>query len=883
MDRQRLSEQSDPAESVVIGRIVSHYEILEKLGAGGMGVVYKARDIKLDRIVAIKFLAAHLIDSKTAQTRFLQEARAISALNHPNIAIVYEAGDYQGQSFLALEYLPGGTLLTKLGELRSSGRKMLIADATTLSLQLSEGLAHAHRTGILHRDIKPGNLMFSADGKLKITDFGLAKFLSGPEITKAGGPIGTVPYMSPEQARGLETDHQSDLFSAGIVMYEMISGELPFRAPDERGVINQILRADPPPLETLRPDSPESLRFVVRHLLQKNPKKRYLKADDLVLDLRAVQRELEAPTHTLEFGEPVANQKPGLLRSPLLWALLVCVLLAVLGYAVIPRLRHLSGLGLPSQKHIAVLQFENIGGDAANGAFCEGLAETLASSLTELEHFHGSLMVVPASEVRKQNIRSTADARRAFNVNLVITGSVQRSEGFMRLHANLVDTKSETQLAARSISSPLDQLNGLQDRVVHEVADLLELQLQPKAYLLLAAGQTSNADAYDLYVQARGYLDRWDKPGNLDRAMELLRTAVNRDPHYALGYAALSQASWLKYDMARDPKWLGEAQELGLRAIELDKQVPAAHVNLGKVYVYTSKYPDAIQEFKAALELNPVSVEAYRELANVYKLSDRPKEAEGVYQTAIQLRSNDWLSYTMLGVFYYEQSRYPEAETAFKRVVELTPDNYQAWYNLGALHLMVGKYDLAGDEFRKSLDLKAAQGGYLGLAQVYSAQGLYRKSAETNEKALALSPNSYVTAGNLADAYRLTPGLADKAPPMYRLAIENADRALITNPKDALALSCRALYWANLGDQTRAMEDIRKARGLAPADARFIYQEALVEEIGHHRDRALKGLAEAIRAGYSMNEIIREPELADLRRDARFQRLTQSAKPTKPN
>jgi eukaryotic-like serine/threonine-protein kinase len=867
----------------VIGQIVSHYEILEKLGAGGMGVVYKARDVKLDRIVAIKFLAAHLIDSKTAQTRFLQEARAISALNHPNIAIVYEAGDYQGQSFLALEYLPGGTLLTKLGELRGSGRKMSIADAASLSLQLAEGLAHAHSTGILHRDIKPGNLMFSADGKLKITDFGLAKFLSGPEITKAGGPIGTVPYMSPEQARGLETDHQSDLFSAGIVMYEMISGELPFRAPDERGTINRILRADPTPLETLRPDSPESLRFVVRHLLQKNPKKRYLKADDLVLDLRGVERELEAPTHTLAPGELVASRKPSLMRRPILWALAICVLLTALGYSTLPRLRRLSGLGLPAQKHIAVLQFENIGGDAANGAFCEGLAETLTSSLTELEHFHGSLMVVPVSEVRKQNIHSAADARRAFNVTLVITGSVERSEGIMRLHANLVDTKSETQIAARSISSPLDQLNGLQDRVVREVADLLELQLQPKAYLLLAAGQTSNATAYDLYVQSRGYLDRWDKPGNLDRAMELLKAAVNRDPHYALGYAALSQANSLKYGVTREPKWLEEAQDLGLHAIELDKQVPAAHVNLGKVYAYTGKYPDAIREYQAALDLDPVSVEAYRGLADAYKLNRMLKEAESVYRTAIQLRPNDWLSHTMLGVFYYEQSRYPEAETAFHRVVELTPDNYQAWYNLGALHLTVGKYDLAGEEFRKSIALNAGQGGYLGLADVYSAQGRFRESAETNEKALALSPNSYVIAGNLADAYRWAPELAGKAPAMYRQAIENADRALITNQNDAYALSCRALYWANLGNQKKAMEDIQKARSIAPTVARYAFQLAVIEEIGRHRGQALQALAEAMRAGYPIDDITRTPELADLRRDLRFQKLTQLQKQNKPN
>jgi tetratricopeptide (TPR) repeat protein len=237
----------------------------------------------------------------------------------------------------------------------------------------------------------------------------------------------------------------------------------------------------------------------------------------------------------------------------------------------------------------------------------------------------------------------------------------------------------------------------------------------------------------------------------------------------------------------------------------------------------------------------------------------------------------------MLGVFYFDRSRYSDAETPFQRVVELTPDNYKAWYNLGALHLTLGKYDLAEKEFHKSIDLQAGPGGYLGLAAVYSAQGKYRESAETNEKALALGPNSYVAAGNLADAYRWTPELADKAPGMYRQAIENVDRALLTNPKDAYALSCRALYWANLGNQKQAMEDIEKARAIAPSEARHLYQWAVIEEIGHHRERALKALSEAMRAGYSSNEIDRAPELADLRRDPRFQKLTQSQKPNKPN
>jgi eukaryotic-like serine/threonine-protein kinase len=870
----------------VIGQTVSHYEILEKLGAGGMGVVYKARDIKLNRIVALKFLAANLLGSATARTRFEQEARAISALNHPHIAIVYEAGDANGESFLVLEYLPGGTLHSRLVASRASGDKMSIAQVVDLSLQLAEGLAHAHQHHVLHRDIKPGNLMFSADGRVKLTDFGLAKFLSGPDLTKAGVRMGTVPYMSPEQVRGLETDYRSDLFSAGAVIYEMATSQCPFQAPDEHALLRKIEKADPPELATLRPDAPASLSAIIQHLLEKNPKNRYQNAEDLALDLRALQRELEAPTGTLVSPRILAQGAKPFLRRRIDWILTICVLLVILAVAFAPKLRRLYGLGLPSQKHIAVLQFENIGGDPANGAFCEGLAETLASSLTELEHFHGSLLVVPASEVRKQNIRSAADARRAFNVNLVITGSVQRSEGLIRLHANLVDTKSDTQIDARSIVTTLDQLNNLQDQVVREVADVLALQLQPKAVQLLAAGKTSNASAYDLYLQARGFLDRYDKPGNLDRAIDLLTKAVGKDPHYALAFAALSESKWWKYRTDRNPKWLEEAQELGLRAIELDPQVPSAHTDLARAYAYTGRYDDAIREYQAALDLDPISVEAHRGLADVYQRSGKSKDAESVYRQAIQLRPSDWISHTMLGTFYYEQSRYAEAEAPFQRVVELTPDNYLAWYNLGSLHLTLAKYDLAAAEFSKSISLTTgspAFGGYLGLAEVYAAQGRYRDSAETDEKALALGPNSYLASGNLAEAYRRTPEFAAKAPGMYRRAIASVDSALATNPKDAYAWACRSLFQARIGDLSEAQENIRKARSLAPSDARFIYDAALIQETAHHRDQALKEIADALRAGLSQTEIEREPDLADLRRDPRFERLTKSLQAPKSN
>ena len=863
----------------VIGQTVSHYEIMEKLGAGGMGVVYKARDVRLDRIVAVKVLAAHLVESETARSRFLQEARAISALNHPHIAIVHDYGEVDGEPYLVFEYLAGGTLRRKLVDLRNKGLGMPIGEALSLSLQLADALNHAHRNHVLHRDIKPGNLMFNADGKLKITDFGLARFTAGPHITMSGVRVGTAQYMSPEQAAGGDIDHRSDLFSAGAVMFEMFSGEAPFHAPEDTAVVDQILHTGTP-LEKLPQNLPENLRAFLARTLEKNRDQRYQSAGQMLIDLRAIIQVLESDTPTISSLSAPAPRNVG--RRPVLW-FLVCALIAVIGLAILARFASVRQQPLPERKHIAVLQFENIGGDPANGAFCEGLVETITSSLTQLEQFHNSLLVVPASEVRRQSIRSAADARRAFNVNLVVTGSVERARGMIRLHANLVDTQSFIQIASRSVVSPIDQLDQLQDRVVREVAGLLALHIQAPAMQLLAAGNTSSASAYDLYLKARGYLDRYDKPGNLDQAIQLLKAAIDRDNGYSLAYAALSEANWQKYGVTHEPTWLSEAEQLGLRAIELNKNIPAAYVNLGRVYATTGRYPDAIREYQAALRLDPVSVAAYQGLAEVYRVSSRPKEAEAVYQQAIRLRPEDWLSHTMLGTFYYERSRYADAEAPFRRVSELTPDNYLAWYNLGALHLATGKYDLAGNEFRRSIALKEAPGGYLGLAAVYSAQGRFREAAANNEKALALGPNSYVAAGNLADSYRWTPDLAAKAPAMYQHAIENAERALLINPKDAYALSSRAVYWAKLGNQVKAMEDIGKAQAIAPLDARFIYRAALIQELGHHRDPALAGLADALRAGYSFDEITREPELADLRRDPRFAKVAGLPKATKPN
>lgn len=827
---------------------ISHYEVYETLGVGGMGVVYRARDLNLGRQVALKFLASHLAESPAARTRFLREARAISALNHPHIATIYEVSESSGEPFLALEYLPGGTLRSKLAAIRAAGRQLPIPDAIVFGLETAEGLAHAHRHGILHRDVKPGNLMFDGEGRLKITDFGLSKFIAGPDVTQGGALVGTQIYMSPEQARCADLDGRSDIYSLGVVLYEMIAGQPP-------------ARPKPAPLAALRPDVPPALALIVERALNPDPGRRYARAEDLAADLRKLQRESEALTQSLIPSAP----KRGLRRELIATAAVVVlmILAALLGNHFFLR------SVLPEQKQVAVLPFANMSKSEANQAFCDGLSGMLTDALSQLQRPQGALTVVPAGEVRRQAVTSAPEAFKAFHANLVITGEVWRTGDEVRVVTHLIDPVGARDLGSRTVTRKTAQTAGLEEALIAQIADLL--QLSPGSRMP-DAGATTNASAYDLYLRARSYLERWDRPGNLDKALDLMHQAVNADPHYALAFAGLSQADWRKYNITQDTAWLEQAQDAGLRAVELDNRLPAAHINLGQIYADTGRYEDAVGEYHKAIALDPVSADAHRGLASVYEANGKLKDAEATYRKALQLRPNDWMTYSFLGVFYHRHGRDPEAEQALGKVVELTPDNYIGYRNLGAIHLAMTRYADAARDYRQASALNPASPSVLnGLAAVLFYQGQYREAAAVFEKAIAVNSNdNYALFGNLADAYRLTPDLAAKAPAYYQRALESVDRWLARNPKDAFARACRAEYEAKLGDRAAARQDASAAIKMAPAETRVLIRAALVFELVQDRRQAINLIAEALQHGSPLSEIDQEPDLASLRRDPRF-------------
>ncbi len=852
-----------------------------------MGVVYQARDTDLGRYVALKFLPLHLVSSPETIARFRKEARAISALNHPRIATIYGIEDTGDLKFLVLEYLPGGTLRQKLSARKNSGEMPSLHKCLEWAIQIAEGLAHAHKHGIVHRDVKSSNVMFTEDGHIKITDFGLAKIAEGNDAgagaaaeTMSGCAMGTPYYMSPEQARGQEVDERSDIFSLGILLFELVAGTVPFHNTDTPAVLHDIAYAPAPPLRNFRDGVPDPLQAVISRMLEKDPALRYQKANDLLTDLRALSAAMGADASSLETVTLASLPR----RKRRWWPIVAAAVLALglLSGVVVPAARHrvaswIYPRPIPSEKRVAVLLFTNIGGDPSNQALCDGLFEVVSNALTRLEQFHGALLVVPASDVRRENIVSTREAGSVLGANLAITGSVERIGGNrVQVMISLSDTRTVTQLRTETIRAQLPDFAAVQDQVVERVARMFELALQPEAAQSLKATNTTVPAAYPLYVKGLGYLRRYDQPENIGKAIASFQQALVLDPHYVLADVGLAQALWRQYDLLKDARSIDGALEACSRALALDDRLAAAHIAMGMIQAGKGENQRAESEFQMALKLDSLNADAYRELATTYSAMGRADQAEATYKQAIELRHDDWWSVKQLGVFYYNSGKFSEAERQFREVIRLTPDSAKAYSNLGGTYIEMGRYADAAAQFRKSLSLAPTSDGYNNLGALYYWDGNYAEAAAQFRKAIELAPDRALYSGNLADSYRWDRSLAGKAPETYRHAIAVAQREIAVNPRNGQLHSWVATWWAALGSRKEASAEIATALDLAPRDAFVQFNATLVYEQAGQRDRALRALQAAFGAGYPPNKIRKSPPLKALRDDPRYPRLIQS-------
>jgi serine/threonine-protein kinase len=533
---------------------------------------------------------------------------------------------------------------------------------------------------------------------------------------------------------------------------------------------------------------------------------------------------------------------------------------------------------VPTQKHLTVLPLTNVGDNPDNQAFCDGLVETLTSKLTQLEPSHGALLVVPATDVREHGISSVSEAKKTFGVNLAVTGSVQRIDAGRRLTLNLVDANNLRQLSSSVIDDQMSNVFILQDQSVIKIAEMLNLELRPDTRQILTVGDPAVPGAYEFYLQGRGYLQRYEKIGNLIMAISLFKRAIKQDSLYALAYAGLGEAYWRRYELTKSSNWVEEARSYSNHAIQINDQLAPVHVTLGIIYVGTGRYDDAIKKFRQALQQDPRNSDALLQLAKALDNVGRATEAEDTYKKAIESRPAYWAGYNRLGNFYYKHGRYAEAQRMFRQVTELTPDNARGYYNRGAMYYLMGQYDLAVDLFEESIaiDPTSSTGAYSNLGTLYSMQARYADAVPMYEEATRLGKDDYRMWGNLADAYRYSPGYSEEAREAYQRAVQLAEEQLVINPKDAKLRSSLSVYYASLGENNKAQEEITEALEQAPEDVRVLFKRVLVYEFAKLRDEALAALKTALEHGYSISEVSNHPDLSELRKDPQYQQLVMT-------
>jgi eukaryotic-like serine/threonine-protein kinase len=898
---------SDSTATLSAGDVVGNYKILGLAGAGGMGVVYRALDVKLERTVALKFLPEHVVSSGDDRERFLREARTASSLDHPNIGVIHGLEEtVDGRTFIVMAYYMGETLLRKMQR-----GPLPLANAVDLAIQMGEGLAAAHAGTVVHRDIKPSNVILTQSGVAKIVDFGLAR-LASTGSTQSISTAGTVGYMSPEQTVGKFVDQRTDIWSLGIVLTEMVTGKNPFLRETPAGTIFAILNEAPLPMDEV----PIDLLRVIYRALSKEPATRYQSCREMVADLKEVRDRLQpgdsahpanriwsrssTSTSRSTSSSSSSSSRPSTLsasglsaelrkqieqasrpiwgtttaapvsRSNRWLAGLGLVAVLVAGLSFLPPVRErLAGWFGHQEEHIAVLPFENVGNDPANEAVSDGLMDSLASRLTNLEAGKQSLWVVPTSEVRRHKITDPASALRELGATVAVEGSLQREGQMIHLTVNLVNTKNLRQIGSVTLEDRAGDFSSLEDEAVTRVAKLMRIDVTPE--MLRATGGAVNAGAYESYLKALGYTQRYDKPGNLDLAIAALDNAVKADPRFALGFAQLGEAYRLKYQLDKNTKWIDEALANCEKAQQLDDRLPVVYVTLGHIHRNTGKYDLALQEYQRALQLDPRSADAVIGLAESYDSAGRTADAEAAYRKAIALRPDSWDGYNYLGSFLDDHQRYDEAIAQFRHAIALTPDNAPLYLNLGAVYSDMGEkhYPEAEQMLLKSLALEPTYPAYTNLGYVYIQQHKYAEAVDAEEKALQLNDKDYLVWGNMAIAYK---GLKDKEKEgkAWDREIILLEQAVRDTPRDALAQSDLGLLYAKKKLREKAISRIQSALTLSPDNPNVLENVGEAYEDLGDRSQALQYIEKSLQKGYSLADLKSVPDLQGLLSDPSF-------------
>ena len=753
----------------MINKTISHYKILEKIGEGGMGVVYKAEDTKLKRIVALKFLPPEFNRDKEAKKRFLNEARSAAAIEHSNICPVYEINEDDNQLFIVMSYMDGQTLMERINQ-----GPIEIEESLRIITQITDGLSEAHENNIIHRDIKSANIFITKKNVAKILDFGLAKLRGHTKLTKENTTLGTIAYMSPEQTTGEEVKQSSDIWSLGVVFYEMLTGQLPFRGHYEQAVIFSILNEEPEPVSELIPDVPMQLEQIIKKMLAKDPNERYQVTADLVVDLRNINKESRSGVKSVkkELRQKVLKKLSRKLFTPgsltLLAIFIVCAFIVFKGIAN----KEPSKTEVITQvRKIAVLPFEDMSPQKDQEYFCDGISEELINRLAKLSGFRVTART-SAFSFKGKNLDIPSIGKK-LKVDIILEGSVRKEGNKLRITAQLITVSDGFHLWSETYNRRMEDVFAIQDEISLSIVERLKVSLLKKERSKLKLRHTKSVEAYNLYLKGRYY---WNKRSEeaFQKGMEHFQLAIERDPNYALAYAGIADCYILLqvYAYLSPKEALPKARAAAEKALEINSSMAEAHTSLAWVkWSYDLDRSAGEKEFKRVLELNP-------------------SYATGHHWYAIYL--------TAMG-------RHDESLAQIKQAQELDPLSLMISIDVGFVLFYGRKDDLAIEQYQKTIEMdKSFVVSYWRLAMIYAQKEMYNEAlVMTQNMKKLLGDNDPLFLTTLGYVYSLS-GKRDEAKKVLKELSELSKQRYISPLRIAL-------IYMGLGQKDQTFKWLEKA------------------------------------------------------------------------
>jgi serine/threonine protein kinase/Tfp pilus assembly protein PilF len=865
---------------------LAHFSIVDILGRGGMGTVYRATDSILQRDVALKLLRT---TNKTAALNtdndnqvitdqntkaLLEEARIACKLNHPNIVTIYDVGRSHNSNFIVMEWVDGQSLDEVI-----PSQGLTLQASLKYANGIARGLVCAHQQQIIHRDIKPQNIMLTRKGHIKILDFGIAGLIqsqtkqhniqnNSPKNKPSTEPkkvnySGTISHMAPEQIQGQAGDARADIFSFGVVLYKMLSGQHPFIQPSNSKLT--AVNSDYIPINQYLPKLPTRIVVLLEKMLAADINQRWQSADELAKEIHDIYQQLMVKENWWQRRHKIT-------KLAIMLPLLLVMLWSFKTLLFPPSTQDLIAQQLQGATKIALLPFDNISGDPQLQLFNDALAVSLSSDLADVGRVHGDAWVIPSSEIRRMQQPSVQKIYDKYAAELILTGSVQHMGSTRSLVLELINAKDGRQLKSAEMIIDAEQLFQGYSQVRMQMLGLFGWSVPELLVKKFSTRKPQFDGAYKKYIQGIGYLYRSDQAGNLSKAGAAFDQAIRLDPDYESAYVGLATTQLYRFSNTKQKHWLDRMELTINKLSDLNPSQSLINYLSGQLMRKRGQYPQAIILLENSIEQNPKHIESFFELAYTKNKMGALNKAEAIYLKAIEMSPNNWLGIAYLGYFYNENGMYLKAIELYKKQLVSTPNNYFTHLNIASSYYFLGQIDGAIKYTEQAIKINPTDEAYSNLGTMYFYIKDYTESVLAFEKAITIKDSNYMIWGNLADASRLAND--DKTTMAYQKAANLALAALTINPNDTIASSLLSVYFANLGKVKLALQYSKVITQQNTGQENFIVATAY--DILRNKELTLIHLAYAIEKNYPMKEITSTPLLANIKSDKRFRRLVSN-------